>query len=178
MIPPSRWLPEVWGDFEPVWDQAEDMQRMMSLMMRHMNGIAATLMEHSGDFEPIFLERTIEGKAYAIVDKWCEGYRRGVSLTAEQWSEGGSEVEKLLIPIMAFTEEMGWQGHEYSAAEVATIQQEIAPNVQKLHAYWLARREDYTPPDATPMRRAEPQVGRNDPCPCGSGNKYKKCCLY
>ncbi|MCH8106341.1 MAG: SEC-C domain-containing protein, partial [Proteobacteria bacterium] len=26
--------------------------------------------------------------------------------------------------------------------------------------------------------RAEPQVGRDDPCPCGSGNKYKKCCLY
>ena len=24
--------------------------------------------------------------------------------------------------------------------------------------------------------RAEPRVGRNDPCPCGSGRKYKKCC--
>lgn len=27
-----------------------------------------------------------------------------------------------------------------------------------------------------PVRRAEPKVGRNDPCPCGSGRKYKKCC--
>jgi len=26
-----------------------------------------------------------------------------------------------------------------------------------------------------PMRRNEPKVGRNDPCPCGSGKKYKKC---
>lgn len=26
------------------------------------------------------------------------------------------------------------------------------------------------------LRRAEPKVGRNDPCPCGSGKKYKKCC--
>ena len=25
-------------------------------------------------------------------------------------------------------------------------------------------------------RREEPKVGRNDPCPCGSGKKYKKCC--
>jgi SWIM/SEC-C metal-binding protein len=25
--------------------------------------------------------------------------------------------------------------------------------------------------------RALPTAGRNDPCPCGSGNKYKKCCL-
>jgi hypothetical protein len=27
-----------------------------------------------------------------------------------------------------------------------------------------------------PYVRAEPKVGRNDPCPCGSGKKYKKCC--
>ncbi|SKA64601.1 preprotein translocase subunit SecA [Desulfobaculum bizertense] len=27
-----------------------------------------------------------------------------------------------------------------------------------------------------PMKREEPKVGRNDPCPCGSGKKYKKCC--
>jgi preprotein translocase subunit SecA len=26
------------------------------------------------------------------------------------------------------------------------------------------------------IRRAQPKVGRNDPCPCGSGKKYKKCC--
>ncbi len=28
-----------------------------------------------------------------------------------------------------------------------------------------------------PIRREEKKVGRNDPCPCGSGKKYKKCCL-
>ena len=26
--------------------------------------------------------------------------------------------------------------------------------------------------------RVEKKVGRNDPCPCGSGKKYKKCCLH
>jgi SEC-C motif-containing protein len=26
-------------------------------------------------------------------------------------------------------------------------------------------------------RRPEPKIGRNDPCPCGSGKKYKHCCL-
>jgi tetratricopeptide (TPR) repeat protein len=30
------------------------------------------------------------------------------------------------------------------------------------------------PPE--PVRRAQPKVGRNDPCPCGSGKKYKRCC--
>ncbi len=28
----------------------------------------------------------------------------------------------------------------------------------------------------TTVKRAQPKVGRNDPCPCGSGKKYKKCC--
>ena len=27
-----------------------------------------------------------------------------------------------------------------------------------------------------PVRRESPKVGRNDPCPCGSNKKYKKCC--
>ena len=26
------------------------------------------------------------------------------------------------------------------------------------------------------LRRDAPKVGRNDPCPCGSGKKYKRCC--
>jgi hypothetical protein len=29
---------------------------------------------------------------------------------------------------------------------------------------------------APPLKIDFPQVGRNDPCPCGSGKKYKKCC--
>jgi hypothetical protein len=33
------------------------------------------------------------------------------------------------------------------------------------------------PAPAVPARRTTPKVGRNDPCPCGSGKKYKKCCL-
>jgi preprotein translocase subunit SecA len=27
-----------------------------------------------------------------------------------------------------------------------------------------------------PVKRVAEKVGRNDPCPCGSGKKYKKCC--
>ena len=33
------------------------------------------------------------------------------------------------------------------------------------------------PPKAKQPMTAEKKVGRNDPCPCGSGKKYKKCCL-
>ena len=36
--------------------------------------------------------------------------------------------------------------------------------------------EDGTIVGETPVVRETPKVGRNDPCPCGSGKKYKKCC--
>ncbi|MDN3522339.1 preprotein translocase subunit SecA [Halomonas ramblicola] len=40
------------------------------------------------------------------------------------------------------------------------------------------RGEAPVPPgaDGRPLRREGPKVGRNDPCPCGSGKKYKQCC--
>ena len=33
------------------------------------------------------------------------------------------------------------------------------------------------PATVVPFKRESPKIGRNDPCPCGSGKKYKKCCL-
>jgi SEC-C motif-containing protein len=35
---------------------------------------------------------------------------------------------------------------------------------------------DGQPPKPKQVIRSGPKVGRNDPCPCGSGRKYKKCC--
>ncbi|CAH2603731.1 conserved protein of unknown function [Rhodovastum atsumiense] len=43
-----------------------------------------------------------------------------------------------------------------------------------------AREERWTPdllPPTEPVRNPLRDVGRNDPCPCGSGKKFKKCCL-
>ena len=31
-------------------------------------------------------------------------------------------------------------------------------------------------PNRQPVRRSGPKIGANEPCPCGSGRKYKKCC--
>lgn len=32
------------------------------------------------------------------------------------------------------------------------------------------------PPPVQPIHKEAAETGRNDPCPCGSGKKYKKCC--
>ncbi len=178
MIPPSRWLPAVWGDFEPEWERAEDFEAAVSLMIRHMNGISVSLMEQPDNFQALFLENTVKGKVYTIVDEWCEGYVRGVELVADLWSTGGLKMDILLMPILAFTSVTDWRGHELSSdVEVDNIQNAITPNVREIHAYWLARREDFASSSLT-ARRSQPSVGRNDPCPCGSGKKFKKCCLH
>ena len=55
--------------------------------------------------------------------------------------------------------------------------QELAPkdNDQPMYLSHGAK-EEGEPPKAKPATREEPKVGRNDPCPCGSGKKYKQCC--
>lgn len=178
VVPPSRWLPEVWGDFEPEWKNAQEFETVFMLLIRHMNGIAAALMTQPEDFEPLFMERVVDGKTYTIVDEWCEGYMQGVSLTADRWQAEGLTMDLMLMPIRAFTSETDWQGHELSSdAEIENLHNAITRNVREIHAYWLARREANVPPPA-PVRRTGPSVGRNDPCPCGSGKKFKKCCLH
>jgi hypothetical protein len=43
---------------------------------------------------------------------------------------------------------------------------------------WGTLPDDYVPAEDRPEPlRAGPKVGRNEPCPCGSGKKFKKCCL-
>jgi len=177
MIPPSQWLPAVWGEYEPVWESEKEFEGIFTLLMRHMNGIAATLMEQPEDFEALFLERVVKGKTYTIVDEWCHGYLRGVALAAAQWDSAGQEMATLLTPIRAFTGETKWRGHDFDESDKENIRQAIEPNVREIHAYWLMRRSENTA-SSQPVRHSEPRVGRNDPCPCGSGKKYKKCCLH
>lgn len=47
-----------------------------------------------------------------VVDEWCEGYVRGVALSADEWSAAGPEIADFLAPIRAFTEETNWLAHE------------------------------------------------------------------
>ena len=50
----------------------------------------------------------------------------------------------------------------------------IAQAVIDIAGYWQDRNKP--PPQGAIAVRTTPKIGRNDPCPCGSGKKYKKCC--
>ncbi|MBC7413599.1 MAG: SEC-C domain-containing protein, partial [Herminiimonas sp.] len=49
---------------------------------------------------------------------------------------------------------------------------EIEAAIPEIYRYWLPQRKS----SVTTVQRAEPKVGRNDDCACGSGKKFKKCC--
>ena len=66
-----------------------------------------------------------------------------------------------------------------SLTETAVSREESAQVTDASLADTAIRLVDGTAPtkDAnTPIVNTEPKVGRNDPCPCGSGKKYKNCC--
>ena len=173
VLVPSRWLPALWGDFEPIWINVADHQKFMALLIQHSNNIAGMLMENPAAFEPLFEERRVEDRWVTIVDEWCEGYMRAVRLAEEEWQAGGREIADLLTPIRAFTEETDWYAHAMEdEAEVERLRDSIAQNVRAIHAKWLAGRSA----PQLPARR-DRRAGGNDPCPCGSGKKYKRCCL-
>ena len=140
LIEVSAWLPAVWGDFEPEWENSVDATEIMTLMIRHMNGIAATLQNNVDDFEPLFMESREDGNTYVMVDEWCEGYLRGMDLAADLWEEGGPEMEALTAPILAFTSASEMELDE-DAAELDDLMDAITPSVREIHGWWLERRD-------------------------------------
>jgi uncharacterized protein YecA (UPF0149 family) len=100
------------------------------------------------------------------------------------WENIADEVTDLLFkvrPIKREEEEalLGniWNPTEFvKPAEVAQQFQEKAAETER-QAYAASQAgPDGEAQSRKPIEREEPKVGRNDPCPCGSGKKYKKCC--
>lgn len=176
-IAPADWLPVLWGDFEPRWESPAQAEEMVSLILRHMNGIVNTLMQEPERFEPIILERELEEGTVTVVDEWCVGYMKGLALAASAWRRGGEAVMEMMVPISLFSSEEGRKQLQLlEEEEVEVLKRSIPAAVQKIHAYWLEQRG--AGQSHAPFVHDTPPVGRNDPCPCGSGKKFKKCCLH
>lgn len=175
MIPPSRWFPVLWGGEgrEPEWESEAEMQRFLTLVMRHMNFVSGILMEQPENFEALFNLNPLSKQTIYIVEEWCFGYMRGVDLG--HWPELPDEIDTWLEAIAFHGREEHFDVlRELSLDEHQHTVSDIEPAVRKLHAYWLSKREHLSP---EPIR-ALSKVGRNEPCPCGSGKKYKQCCLH
>lgn len=151
LVVPSEWLPVVWGgaDSAPRLDSPEEFMQMFNLMVRHLNSTVATLMEAPKDYEPCFLENTIRGKTYTVVEDWCIGYMKGVMMCEKQWLQNGEDLVELLSPIQLFASELGWELLDQLADKhFEYLQNQIAETARTVHSYWLKRRGDQPPPTA------------------------------
>ena len=65
---------------------------------------------------------------------------------------------------------------EGSLEEMQEIREECAQSlpyaIKGMHDFWKERRQ----PANLARRPTRKKVGRNEPCPCGSGRKYRRCC--
>jgi uncharacterized protein len=177
-IPPSAWLPAVWGETEPVWESTDGFDNIYQLMIRHYNDVVSSLMQPGFDFEPIFSESEVDGQSFLVVNEWCLGYMRGVALAADAWDRGGEELLDLLQPIMLFSDERGWQVlNTLEEVQVADLQASIPGVAQEIQRFWLARQQF---PSLRTDRQGEEAltVDPDSPCPCGSGKPFRKCCLH
>jgi preprotein translocase subunit SecA len=81
-------------------------------------------------------------------------------------SEGEVEAMERQQREQAEAQARAMQFQHAEAASFAAVEQPVEPD---------AGGSPHTPLQQLPMQRDAPKVGRNDPCPCGSGKKYKQC---
>jgi uncharacterized protein len=178
-IMPSQWLPQVWGEADGkimAWDSAQQAERMSGLVLRHMNDILWQLTNDPDHYEPVLFESEHEGKKVLIIDEWCSGFIQGAMIDGEAWAPlfEADDTQSFLLPVVLYGTESGWSQLQANPA-LADKHDEFAKAlpgcVLAIRDYWLPHRKA-----KSTIRRAEPATGRNDPCPCGSGKKFKKCC--
>ena len=174
LIPPSEWLPAALGESMRYESEAQA-QQVMDLVMRFYNQIVQALNADQGfDF---VLYRPDEAAEYDY-ETWCLGYLDGVEFSPVAWEDAGDadEVDELLFPLVALAGELPAQSvRRMKPGELERLltacREDFGAIVCGIHQYWLAIRAK-----PTTIRRAESKTGRNDPCPCGSGKKFKQCC--
>jgi preprotein translocase subunit SecA len=146
---------------------AEDMERVL-------RRIAVEIVERNKGLERVILLRVVDRKWMDHIDLMDE-LRRGIGLRAYGQRD----------PVVEYKHE----GFEMFEAMIREIKEDTVRYLclAQLKSDQELKREQVAKPtteshggDGTvkkePVRRSSPKVGRNDPCPCGSGKKYKKCC--
>ncbi|MCU7796505.1 MAG: UPF0149 family protein [Candidatus Thiodiazotropha sp. (ex Myrtea spinifera)] len=178
VVPPSVWLPAVWGEDQPVWETAEGFEKIFQLMVRHYNDVVRVLAASEFEFGPVFSQHEVDGNQYTVVDEWCFGYMQGIALCADAWEAGGDELFELLQPILLFSGEPGWEVLDtLSEEDVNDLKASLPGAAQDIHHFWLARRSPQ-PVEARVMNQPESHPGLDAPCVCGSGKPFRKCCLH
>ena len=179
LVPPSEWLPEVWGGGEPVFADEEQARSVIGAIMGRYNEVLRELDTDPEAYAPIYWEGP-DGEEIAA--DWAEGFVDAIRLRPEAWRPllEDREALVLLMPILALCgdEEGGLPlglDPEAEAELLAEAPGLVPACVVGIHGFWEEHRGRPTAGSGLAKGR-KAKVGRNDPCPCGSGRKHKRCC--
>ncbi|MDB5220756.1 MAG: YecA family protein [Myxococcaceae bacterium] len=164
-ITPAAWIPEVVRD--GALDSDPSAGAKIELLTRLYGAVGETLRT-----TPEIICPEPELPDQEAVD-FCSGYLHGARMH-ESW-RSDETATKNLYPFAALANESGVEIVDAEGKPVAdaaawriTQRERLGSYVAGLHAYWKSKRQ---------VVNTTPKVGRNEPCPCGSGKKHKKCCL-
>lgn len=185
LIPPSRWVAVLWGDEEPAFDSDADLQAVLGTLMTRYNSLIGDIdrslarleEEHVCTYCPAFLANG-DKPAHADVREWVSGFWRAMALAPEGWRTFAEDerLQPVIIPFIGFLD-LGEDGIFEPADDIDErlddCSEQIPRAILVLHkiAKLRAARGFERP---APIRHTK--TGRNDPCPCRSGKKYKRCC--
>jgi preprotein translocase subunit SecA len=119
------------------------------------------------------LRHSVNLRGYAQVDPKVEYKREGMRIYEQMWNSVDEQVTDLVFRMEQLDE--GFVGSTWTESEAIhdspppTSAQSIASEQQKA----IENTEGDKKPE--PIRNMSERVGRNDPCPCGSGKKFKNC---
>ena len=161
---------------QSVNDTAEA-QRMLELLSRFYDGIIESL--ESGSFAPQLQQKGVQvTDPSAGIVSWCGGFMLGVDHHNAPWKPWFKDVRRAkavsLIAGMAEPEILRKTEKAIGKETAWTTCVMVSELVPLIRDYWAfeSALNDYLGPQPD---NPELKVGRNDPCPCGSGKKFKHC---
>jgi len=188
LILPSEWMRWVWdtehGKDSPNFSSEDEAGRILSMLMRHMNDITSTLSQAPEYYEPLLLENINSGNPIPILDEWCMGFVKGMSLDEEGWSDIAVANQQWLSTIFLYGTEKGWEtllSRDIPLEEHIAMSERLTSDVLNIYAALKALRESQISqarPSTINQRDLSADNDTQDTaglCPCGSGKKFKLC---
>ena len=178
---PSEYYPHVFGgtmEETCAFDSLDHVNATLALLSRHWNTIAGTLYADEV-YLPLLLE---DDKGVALANDWARGFMRGVELRREAWAnliasdEHGGSILPMLMLYHEHDPDPEMRPNPIGLEQREEIINHMAAGLLQIYRYYLRQRQSSKPhASSRTVRRGATKVGRNDPCPCGSGKKYKHC---
>ena len=169
---PTNWLPEILGE-ESLFD-AKERTEIERLVMAMADDMRMKLNEKILPDLWFYEDEAGNPDFYT----WCNAYLYALDIVPTDWFEAvdQEEFEDLFYPIMALggiydDEENGEVILHLNEKELTQLESDLPHVLLDIYWYWQAI---INKPQT--VRREGEKVGRNNPCPCGSGKKYKACC--